>query len=93
MTTRIHCFFRGLTALQRDPGLTLKSYFGRLNLTLTQIQRVSVIARVAPATMLRTLGHAEARVMSQDSAPLLHAGAPGRPDRITVAMTRPARAL
>jgi hypothetical protein len=59
MTNRMLCFSCvPLAATDRELGRILKSYFGRLDLTSTQIQRVCAIARVAPATMLRAMGHA-----------------------------------
>jgi hypothetical protein len=41
-------------------GRSLKSYFYRLHLTRPLIRHVCAIARVEPATMLRSLGYLDA---------------------------------
>ena len=49
-----------LAAPEETLGPIVKAFHGRLYFNLTQLRRVCAVGNMAPAMMLRSMGHAEA---------------------------------
>ncbi|HKY03887.1 MAG TPA: PEP/pyruvate-binding domain-containing protein, partial [Blastocatellia bacterium] len=48
-----------LVAAEQDMGPMVKSFCGRLYFNLSQVRRLCALGRIAPAEMLRSMGHAD----------------------------------
>ena len=59
----------GLAAPDSELGPPVKSFAGRMYLNLSQARRICRIGGIAPAAMLRSLGHAEAISAEDEVAP------------------------
>ena len=64
-----HKFVGGLMAPEPELGPMIKSFCGRLYFNLSQLRRVSAVAGVPPADMLKSMGHAGAIQPSDEVAP------------------------
>jgi rifampicin phosphotransferase len=60
-----------LLAPEEELGPTVKSFCGRLHFNLSQLRHVCALAGVAPAAMLRSMGHADAIQPSDERPPTL----------------------
>jgi rifampicin phosphotransferase len=58
-----------LLAPEEQLGPMVKSFCGRLHFNLSQLRRVCAVAGMAPAAMLKSMGHAEAIQPSDEQAP------------------------
>ena len=64
---RMH--LRSLAAPKETLGPIVKAFHGRLYFNLTQLKRVCAVGKMAPAVMLRSMGHAEAIDPSDEQIP------------------------
>ena len=62
-------YFGKLLAPDEELGPMVKSFCGRLHFNLSQLRRVCTVGGIAPAAMLRSLGHADAIQQSDEQSP------------------------
>ena len=62
-------YLGSLAAPEAELGPIVKSFHGRLYFNLSQLRRVCALGNVAPAVMLRSMGHAEAIQPSDEAVP------------------------
>jgi pyruvate,water dikinase len=64
-------YLGSLLAPEKELGPVVKSFYGRLHFNLSQLRHVCTLAGVAPASMLRSMGHAETIQPSDERPPRL----------------------